>query len=105
MDLCSFFYLQTSLDQHCLLKMLSFIHYTFPASLAESHVHRHLALLRFFSLIPLINLSVFMTISCGFFFITIALKKSLKSGMVIHMEVLLLYRIVLTFLGLFHFSK
>ena len=49
-----------------------------------------------FNAIPLINLSVSVLIHVVF--INIALKYSLKSGMVVHPELLLLYRIVLAIL-------
>ena len=56
-----------------------------------------------FSLSPLINLSLSVPILCSFF-ITIALKYSLMSGMVIPPEDLLLIKIVLAILGFLFFN-
>jgi hypothetical protein len=100
---CFLLYADCQLEQQHLLKMLSFFHWMVWLLCQRSSDHRCLGLflsLQFYS----IDQPVCLCTNTMLIIITIALHYSLRSGMVISLEVLLLLRIVFTILSLLLFQ-
>jgi hypothetical protein len=78
MDLFLFFYIDCQLNQHYLLKRLSFFYLMFLAFFRQrSSVHRCVG---FFNSIPLINLAVSVPIPCSFYHYCFVVQLEVRVG-------------------------
>ena len=80
LPICILLHAGIQFEQHHLLKMLSLCQYVFLKYLSKLGVHRCVDYVWVFSLITLINISVFMPIPCCFCYYSFAIQLEIRNS-------------------------